>query len=121
MAVLIGSFIGAMLCIYLVATLVEWAVLKRVLDDPVQGKVGAVVIALAIAEAAYWYAGRGSAFYPIGAGMYALAALIEAGLAYFRGLKSRERILNAPADTERLDETFGRSGSSTPDSLPLVP
>ena len=40
-----GHLVGAAIAVVLLSWLFEWALLKRVLDDPVKGKVGSALLA----------------------------------------------------------------------------
>lgn len=92
MAYFIGLVIGGVIGIYLLSSLLEWAVFKRVVDDPVVGKVGSVVAAYAIAVAAY---GLSSAtadgqWNPLSILNYLPGAVIVGALKYRAGIKARD-------------------------------
>lgn len=76
MASFIGQAVGGILAIYLLSLLVEWALIKRVMDDSVVGCWVSVGVAYALAVLIYgfgnadggpWNPGRGFYVYAIGA------------------------------------------------------
>ncbi|MDH7975366.1 hypothetical protein QH494_24530 [Sphingomonas sp. AR_OL41] len=104
MAVIVGMAIGAAIVLRLFALLLEWAVFKRVMDDPVAGKVtslfaAGVLVALILASGAVLI--RGIAIVIFGA-----IALILLPFAIRSGFKVRRRISEESLQTD-LEETFG--------------
>jgi hypothetical protein len=104
MAVIVGMAIGAAIVLRLFALLLEWAVFKRVMDDPVAGKVTSlfaawVLVALILASGAVLI--RGIAIVIFGA-----IALILLPFAIRSGFKVRRRISEESLQTD-LEETFG--------------
>lgn len=55
MAAFLGQLVGGVLAMYLFSKLVEWAFVKRVLDDPIMGAVTSVVIAYFLAVLLYGF------------------------------------------------------------------
>lgn len=49
MAMLIGSLIGGFLAIWLLQTLIDFALTSRIMDDPMKGKILATISAYALA------------------------------------------------------------------------
>ena len=104
MAVIVGMAIGAAIVLRLFALLLEWAVFKRVMDDPIAGKVTSlfaawVLVALILASGAVLI--RGIAIVIFGA-----IALILLPFAIRSGFKVRRRISEESLQTD-LEETFG--------------
>ena len=107
MPYLVGQLVGAFIAVWLFSRLIEWAVLKRVLNDPVIGKVGSVAAALVVIEVVFYFTSYSpfNSVYPSGAASYAFAALVWGVFGYAKGAKLRdENWEDAPAS--ELDETF---------------
>jgi len=87
---LIGTLIGGTIGVYLLYAVWEFVLFKRVMDDPVNGKLGAVVAAYFTAS---FIAGFGMAdggpFAWYAFALYLIPALIVGALAYQRGSKLR--------------------------------
>ncbi|MBA16624.1 MAG: hypothetical protein CMN73_09760 [Sphingomonas sp.] len=93
MAYIIGSIVGSLIAIYLLAALWEWLLFKRVLDDPLMGKllsVGAAWLTSGVLGG-FGMADRGPYYWPAFL-IYAPAAAILALFAYRRGMQLREEI-----------------------------
>jgi hypothetical protein len=104
MAAIIGMVIGAAIVLRLFSLLFEWAIFKRVMDDPVAGKVTSlfaawVLIALILASGAVLI--RGGAIL-----IYGAAALMLLPFAMRSGFKVRRRILEENSRHADLEETF---------------
>ncbi|MDB5581323.1 MAG: hypothetical protein JWR80_6499 [Bradyrhizobium sp.] len=104
MAVIIGMVIVAALVLRLFSLLLEWAIFKRVMDDPIAGKVISLLAAwaltsLIIASGAIIF--RGGALLLIGA-----AALLLLPFAIRSGLAARRRVLAGGGTQAHLKETF---------------
>lgn len=95
--VLAGQVVGGAIAIFLVSWLIEWALLSRLLDDPVQGKFGSVAAAFAIAVILYILNGR-PVFIALLA--YGVPALLIGAWKYRAGARARKR------DVEGLEDTF---------------
>jgi hypothetical protein len=85
-----GQIVGGFIGIYLLSTLFEWALFKRVMDDPVKGKDSSVLAAWLFSLAASVYAGRDTLVAHLIA--YTLAALVIGALKHRKGLALRHRI-----------------------------
>ncbi|MCC6940334.1 MAG: hypothetical protein IT551_01800 [Novosphingobium sp.] len=102
MAGLIGTLVGATLGIYLLASLWEWLLFKRILDDPLKGKVLSVVTAYISGSfiAGFGMADGGQYFW--GAFLlYLVPAIIVGALSVRRGKALRVQV----TDTE-IQNTF---------------
>jgi hypothetical protein len=86
----IGGLIGGLIGIYLVASLWEWALFKRIVDDPVVGKVGAVIAGWLTAGTLGGFGMADGGSYAWQAfGIYAIPAMIVGVFFYRRGMKIR--------------------------------
>lgn len=103
---IIGMLVGSFLAIIALSMILEFAIFKRVMDDPVKGKVGSVVAALALIEVLYAWSSHARPVYPIGAGCYLLAAVIWGVFAYNKGVQAREYQFEDCGEGEQLDNTF---------------
>jgi hypothetical protein len=107
MSILVGQFVGGLIAVYLLTLLWEFLLFKRVLDDPVTGKMSSVT-------AAWLTAGTLGGFGMADGGPYAwqafliylFPALVVGGFAYRRGMKLREEMIEVEADQEELASTF---------------
>lgn len=94
MTYLIGTFVGGLLAILMLSIAWEKALFQRVMDDPVNGKLAAVLAAWLTASA---IAGFGMAndgpYYWQAFLEYALPALAVGFLAWRRGEKLREEMV----------------------------
>jgi hypothetical protein len=104
MAVIIGLFIGAAIVLHLLSALFEWALFKRVMDDPVAGKATSlfaawVLVSLLIASGALIL--RTSAILVFG-----LTALILLPFWMRSGFKARQRMREKDELVTDLEETF---------------
>ena len=99
----IGGLIGGFLAMYVLSLLWEWALFKRINDDPVTGKLSAV--------AAAWLSGSALAGFGMANGepyawfafsIYLIPAILVGFLFYRRGMKLRDET----EDGEDLTETF---------------
>lgn len=100
---IIGALIGGFLAIYVLAMLWEWALFKRITDDPVVGKLSSVAAAW-ITGGVLGGFGLGSTesfFWPAFA-IYLIPALIVGVIFYRRGLKIR----GDHEDVDDIAETF---------------
>jgi hypothetical protein len=97
----VGQLIGGVLAIFVLYALLEWAVFKRVMDDPVKGKAVSVIGAYVLAVALYGFgAADGGPWNPAGFVIYLPGLLIVGFFAIRRGTKIRDE-----ADPH-LKETF---------------
>lgn len=90
MAAIIGQFIGAFIGIFLFSMLLEWAIFKRVMNDPVAGKVSTTLAALLLAELIWFLTSSNHFDYTIGAVSYVIASAVLGFFAYKKGLRLRE-------------------------------
>ena len=100
---MIGAFVGGFVLIYLLSKLIEWAVIKRVMDDPIKGGFTSIAIAYVLASILYGFgSANGGAWLPYGFMIYmpgaAAVALIRMAMR-----KTREP---QPSETDDLEETF---------------
>ena len=88
-----GSIIGGLIAILMLSMLWEWALFKRVMDDPVKGKLSSVAAAwLTAGTLAGFGMADGGPFFTTAYLIYLLPALIIGGWAFYSGMKARERI-----------------------------
>jgi hypothetical protein len=104
MAAIIGMVVGAAIVLHLFSLLFEWAIFKRVMDDPLAGKVTSlfaawVLIALILASGAVLI--RGGAIL-----IYGATALMLLPFAMRSGFKVRRRIAEENDLHADLEETF---------------
>ncbi len=92
--VLIGGMIGGILGIWILKTLLEWAIFKRVMSDPVAGKLAAVSCAYVLAISIYGYLARNGVGFA--ALVYFPGLLLWAILGYVRGMKIRAQMAGDP-------------------------
>lgn len=104
---IIGLLVGSFLAVVTLSMILEFAIFKRVMDDPVKGKVGSVLAALVLIEIIYAWSSHARPIYPIGAGCYFLAAVVWGTIAYSRGVKAREYQYEDSGEAEHYDQTFG--------------
>jgi hypothetical protein len=101
-AYLLGEFVGGLVAVYLMAALWEWALFKRVLDDPLKGKlVSASVGWLTSGAIAGWGMADGGPYNWSAFLIYLPAALVISFFAYRRGMALREQ-----TDFDDVAETF---------------
>lgn len=101
-ALLVGATIGT----YILRALWEFVVFKRVMDDPLKGKIGSSVAAYLSASVLYGFGAADvdtGAFETSGFLIYLLPALIVGALAYRRGLTLR----HGSESSVELEKTFG--------------
>lgn len=92
-----GRIVGGTIAILLLSWLIEWALLKRVLNDAVQGKVGSVIAAFLIAAIIYSMNGD-----PLNALIaYGVPALPIAIWKRSQGIKARDHEFDGLEDTFR--------------------
>ena len=104
MAAIIGMVIGAAIVLRLFSLLFEWAIFKRVMDDPLAGKVTSlfaawVLVTLILASGAVLM--RGGAILIFGA-----TALMLLPFAMRSGFKVRRRIADEHGLHADLEDTF---------------
>lgn len=89
----LGETLGGMIGIFLLSALVEWAVCKRVFDDPVKGKLTSVLVAFLLASIGAGYGQANGGPYQWGAfADYVTPALIIGCFAYYSGRRLKEKI-----------------------------
>jgi hypothetical protein len=90
MPTLIGEFLGGLIAVYFFATLWEFLLFKRVMDDPVTGKIGSVVAGWLTAGtlAGFGFA-HGGPFYSAAYLVYLAPALVIGAFSLHRGVKLR--------------------------------
>lgn len=94
---LAGGLVGGFIGICMLSWLIEWALLKRVLDDPVKGKVGSVVAAFVLAVVIYTL-NEGN--FVRAMVMYGVPTPFIAAWQYRAGVRARDH------DIDGLEETF---------------
>lgn len=93
MAYLLGGLVGGLIAIYLLSVLWEWALFKRVMDDPVAGKLSSVMAAWITAGILGGLGGaNGGPFYWAAFAVYLVPAGVVAAFGYRRGLQIREEV-----------------------------
>jgi hypothetical protein len=106
---MIGTFIGSILAMQVFSLLFEWAIFKRLMDDPVAGKVASLFTAWAFAAIIYAADSNGRGAFPIL--IYGAGALIVLPYKIWGGMKVRQRIADADydfadKDVSSLNDTF---------------
>ena len=75
----IGQVIGGIIAVYLLSKLVEWAVIKRVMDDAIKGGFVSVAIGYALAAILYGFGeANGGPWIPNGFLLYMPGAVVVA-------------------------------------------
>lgn len=88
-----GFLVGAAMAVLLLALLFEWALFKRVCDDPVVGKSLSVLAAWLAASAIYGFgAADGGAYKWNGFILYGIVAVPILVWFYRKGVKGRQEI-----------------------------
>jgi hypothetical protein len=99
----LGSVVGGLLAIYALSMVWEWALFKRINDDPVTGKLSAVGAAwLSAGTLAGFGMANGGPFLWFAFLVYLIPALLVGFLFHRRGLQLREEA----ADDTDYAETF---------------
>lgn len=104
----LGALTGGIIGVWLFAMIWEWALFKRVMNDPVMGKGLSVACSYLTASTVYGFASaRGAAFNPAGFLIY-LPGLFVIGIWWgVRGMNLRNEAYDYGADdNERLKDTF---------------
>jgi len=97
----LGSFVGGLFFVYLLAALWEWVIFKRVFDDPLKGKMSSVGAAwLTGGFLAGWGMADGGPYYWPAFLLYFPSALVIAFFAYRKGHRLRE------SQPTNVDEIF---------------
>ena len=104
MAAIIGLFVGAAIVLHLLSALFEWALFKRVMDDPVAGKATSlfaawVLVSLLIASGAV-------ILRTVAIPVFGATALILLPFWMRSGFKARQRISERDGLVADLEETF---------------
>jgi hypothetical protein len=90
---LLGEIFGGMIGIFVVSALVEWAVCKRVFDDPIKGKLTSVLVAYLLGSIGAGYGQANGGPYEWGAFFdYAIPAVIVGCFAYVSGKRLKEKM-----------------------------
>ncbi|MGN6820099.1 MAG: hypothetical protein ACTHJR_15650 [Sphingomonas sp.] len=84
---LVAGMVGGILGIWILKTLLEWAIFKRVMNDPVAGKLASVGCAYAIAIFLYGYLARNGV--GLAALVYFPGLMLWSVLGYIRGTKTK--------------------------------
>ena len=93
MAYLLGEVLGGMLGMFLLWSLFEWAIFKRVFDDPIKGKLTSVLAAYLVGSTIAGFGGAdGGPYYWPAFIDYAIPAAIVGFFAYFSGKRLKEKI-----------------------------
>jgi hypothetical protein len=100
MAYILGQIVGGVFAILLLNALLEWAIFKRVFDDPIKGKVGSVAAAYLMGSTLAGFGGADGGPYYWGAfSDYAAPAIIVGAYAFWRGKHLREALTKGEAQT----------------------
>jgi hypothetical protein len=93
MAYLLGEIFGGMLAMFLLGSLFEWALFKRVFDDPIKGKLASVVAGYLVGSsiAGFGKADGGPYYWPAFFD-YAIPAVVVGCFAYVSGKRLKEKI-----------------------------
>ena len=95
-----AEIIGGCLGIYMISWLFEWALTKRIFDDPISGKLASVAIAFPVVVISYGFATNGEGGFNInGIWIYGIATAVVAPIKYFQGVRVRRDIDAQVADT----------------------
>lgn len=95
-----GQFVGGVVGVFFLYVIWEWALFKRVANDPVTGKLSSVAAAYATAVVVYGFSSaNGGQWQPAGLLIYLPGALIVAVYGYNRGMKLRENPAGTDAET----------------------
>ncbi|SNT15972.1 hypothetical protein SAMN06295912_15019 [Sphingomonas laterariae] len=99
-----AGLFGGTLGVFVLFVLWEFALFKRVMDDPLKGKMLSVLAAwLTIGGVAGFGLANGGPYYWPAFGVYAIPAVIVGTFAYWRGSKLREEIEQAPVSEDVID------------------
>lgn len=103
MAILIGTILGAIFAIFVLRFFWEFVVFKRVMDDPVNGKIASIIAAYLTAAilSGFLRAGDG-VFDTQGLYTYFIGAIVVGFFAIRRGFKLRDQL----SESEEAAETF---------------
>lgn len=100
MPYLIGSLVGGMLGVYIMYCLWEWALFKRIANDPMIGKLASVVAAYLTAGILFGFMEHfDGSFEPSGLIVYLPGALITFVIAYRSALRVRRQIAEQAGNT----------------------
>lgn len=97
-----GQLVGGIIGVWILSMLAEYLIFKRVMNDPLKGKMAAVVTgyALAVLIAGYGMANGGPPRFAYASGVYFIGLLLVGFFNYRKGLKLREE------QPDELAETF---------------
>lgn len=84
---LASGMVGGILGIWILKTLLEWAIFKRVMNDPVAGKLASAICAYALAILLYGYLARNGV--ALAAVLYFPGFALWSIFGYIRGTKTR--------------------------------
>lgn len=94
------TVIGGCLGIYFFSLFFEWAVTKRIFNDPVTGKLASVAITAPLLAVAYGFnTSPAGGWDPSGILIYGIGAGVIAPVKYIQGIRARARIESDIADT----------------------
>lgn len=92
MAYVVGQTIGGMFGIFILYILVEWAIFKRVFDDPIKGKLTSVFVAYLIGSLLAGFGRADGGTYYWGAFLdYAIPSVLVACFAFYAGKRLKEQ------------------------------
>jgi hypothetical protein len=102
MPLLIGMLIGSIIAVYLLSALIEWAFIKRVMDDQTIGGLSSTAIAVVVAIIIYGFGNaNGGSWNPLPGGIfYIIGGCI---VAVIRRWRLRDRPLE---NEDELRDTF---------------
>lgn len=100
---LIAMFLGGLVAIYFLASLLEWAIFKRVVDTAPVGITLSVVAAVALAVLLYGFGNADGAWDPLPGGV---AYVVAGGIVWALKLASYRRRAAAAQAKPSLEEIF---------------
>jgi hypothetical protein len=90
-SIAMGQIVGGIIAIALLASLAEWALIKRVMDDPAAGGVASVAVAYVLAVVLYGFvSANGNGWQPSGIIAYLPGALVVGFWFWRKGVKQRD-------------------------------
>lgn len=104
MAFWLGTILGAIFAIYVVRAIWEFVVFKRVMHDPVNGKIASVIAAYLTAVILSGILRADDGIFDMqGVFTYLIGAIVVGFFAIRRGFKLRDKLSDAEAAAETFD------------------
>ncbi|WEK47668.1 MAG: hypothetical protein P0Y56_05080 [Candidatus Andeanibacterium colombiense] len=98
-----GQIVGGTFGVFLLYVIWEYVLFKRIMDDPVRGKLLSVMAAYLTASVVYGFASaRGGPFNPAGFIAYALGAVVVGFFAVRRGVRLKDEM----GSEDEVTQTF---------------